>query len=198
MPTPITWPEQADPDALRRIIDGKRGAGRLLVTIDGPCASGKTTLAARLGTLCAAPVGHTDDFVVPHSRKTPERLAIPGGNCDAERLTAEVLVPWKAGGPALLRRYDCGRDCLLPPEELPGGDLMILEGCYCNLPAIRALADIRFFLSASLETRMERLRARETEASLARYLSRWIPLENAYFGAFRLPDPQCILIGPGV
>ena len=34
-----------------RQINGKRSEKRLLVTIDGPCASGKTTLAKRLADL---------------------------------------------------------------------------------------------------------------------------------------------------
>ena len=51
----------------------------LLITIDGPCASGKTTLAGKLSAALSCDVLHTDDFVVPHARKTAERLSVPGG-----------------------------------------------------------------------------------------------------------------------
>lgn len=167
---------------------------RLLVTLDGPCATGKTTLARRLAVVFQASLLHTDDFVIPHAQKTPERLAVPGGNCDAERLTREVLLPWKQGLPAVVRRYDCSADRLLPAETLPGGGVLILEGSYCNLPAIRALADVRLFLEASWDVREARLRTRESAASLQRFYDRWIPLENAYFEACRLPDRDCIRI----
>ena len=75
-----------DQKILTGITDKIRIYRHPLVTIDGPCASGKTTLAEQLAEMLPAAVIHTDDYVVPHALKTAERLAIPGGNCDAERL----------------------------------------------------------------------------------------------------------------
>ena len=167
---------------------------RLLVTLDGPCASGKTTFAAALAGELDAAVLHTDDFVVPHPQKTAERLAIPGGNCDWERLCREVIAPWKQGVQPQLQRYDCQHDCLLPPETLTADRILILEGSYCNLPAIRAYADVRLFMMTPEKKRLERLRQRESPESLQRFFERWIPLENAYFAAYGLPDAECILI----
>ncbi|MBR3018094.1 MAG: hypothetical protein IKH57_13640 [Clostridia bacterium] len=165
-----------------------------LITIDGPCASGKTTFAEKLSLLLHAPVIHTDDFVIPHQQKTPARLSIPGGNCDAERLVAEVLKPWKEGQPVRFRRYDCRKGRLLPGEELPDTQLLILEGSYCNLPVIRKYADVRLFLDTPENVRMERLRVRESEESLQRFFEMWIPLEKAYFTAYGLPDEGCVCI----
>ena len=170
------------------------GSSRVLVTIDGPCASGKTTLAAALAEALHADVLHTDDFVIPHSRKTAEHLAVPGGNCDADRLVSEAIRPWKEHQPVRFRRYDCIHDCLLPEETLPETGLLILEGAYCNLPQIRRYADLCFFVNTSLKIREERLQKRESPRSLERYYSLWIPLENAYFRAYNLPDPGCIIL----
>ena len=170
------------------------GGARTLVTIDGPCASGKTSLAGRLADILDAAVIHSDDFVVPHVQKTPERLAVPGGNCDWERLAGEVIMPWKAGRAGVYRRYDCHRDCLMDPEPLPVGKVLILEGSYCNLPAIRACADVRVFADTPESVRQVRLAARETPASLEMFRVRWIPLENAYFEAYGLPDEGMIRI----
>lgn len=179
-------------DILRKAAEKEK---RLLITLDGPCASGKTTLARTLAQELNAFVVHTDDFVVPHAQKTPERLAIPGGNCDAERLLREIIVPWKQGQTPTFQRYDCHHDALLPPETLtPDHHVLILEGSYCNLPCIRPYADLRLFMATSEETRLERLRRRESPASLQRFYDRWIPLENAYFAAYGLPDDGCILI----
>lgn len=169
-------------------------AGPMLITLDGPCASGKTTLAGELAAAFGAAVIHTDDFVIPHAQKTRERMAVPGGNCDVERLVKEVVAPFKAGDPVRYRRYDCRTDCLQPEEELPFAPCLILEGCYCNLPAIRAYADARLFLDAPWEIRERRLLERESAASMQRFLDRWIPLENAYFEAYHLPDAQCCVI----
>ena len=167
---------------------------RLMVTIDGPCASGKTTLAETLASVYGAAVVHTDDFVIPHAQKTAERLAVPGGNCDSDRLLEEVVVPWKHGDPVIYRRYDCRNDRLRPEESLPECRILILEGSYCNLPAIREHADLRLFVTASWDTRKERLVRRESALSLQMFYDRWIPLEDQYFQAFGLPDGECIVL----
>ena len=168
--------------------------GRKLVTIDGPCATGKTSLADELAAVFSAFVVHTDDYVIPHAQKTAERLAVPGGNCDRERLVREVVAPWKRGEKVMLRKYDFRHDRLLPAEEVPDVRVLILEGSYCNLPEIRQYADLRFFVTASRDTREERLKKRESPQSLQMFHERWIPLEDRYFSAYALPDRDCILI----
>ena len=115
---------------------------------------------------------HTDDFVIPHAMKTPERLAVPGGNCDAERLAVEVVIPFKLGSPVKYRIYAFRHDVLLPEQQLPDTQILILEGSYCNLPAIREYADVRLFLDAPWEIREARLLSRESAASMRRFLER--------------------------
>ena len=180
-------------DLSKIITENMKSGQRLFVTVDGPCASGKTTLAAELAERLQAAVVHTDDYVIPHAQKTAERLAVPGGNCDAERLVREVAVPWKKGLPVIYRRYDCHADRLMEAEELPDKPILILEGSYSNLPAIRQYADVRIFMNTTWEIREKRLAERESAASLKRFYELWIPLENAYFEAFGLPDAGCIL-----
>lgn len=172
----------------------KQTGRRLLITIDGPCASGKTTLARKLAETLQANVIHTDDFVIPHAQKTPERLAIPGGNCDGERIEREILAPWKSGQTVRYRRYDCRKDCLGPEEELPEQPVLILEGSYSNLPVIRKYADVHLFMNVPEEIRMARLKERESPESLKQFTARWIPLEKAYFEAYHLPDESNIVL----
>ena len=173
------------------IAEKQKSVQRLLITVDGPCCSGKTTLAAEMAEKLRAAVVHTDDFVIPHARKTPERLAVPGGNCDVDRLVREVVDPWKNGRRVLYQRYDCRGDRLLEPEALQDCDVLILEGSYSNLPPIRAYADVRIFMNTPWEIREKRLTERESSASLKRFYDLWIPLENAYFDAYGLPDDSC-------
>jgi len=167
---------------------------RILLTIDGPCGSGKSTLAGELAAALSVPVVHMDDFVIPHAQKTPERLAQPGGNADADRLLAEVLRPWLAGESGVIRPYLCHEDRFGPAQPLPDSRLLILEGTYCNLPAIAEHAALRLFLTIGPEHQQRRLLQRVGAERLAAFNQRWIPLENAYFGAFALPDAGCLVL----
>ena len=185
-------------ELIRRIREKTAGVSRGLITIDGPCATGKTTMAGRIGAAVGAWVLHTDDFVIPHREKTAERLAIPGGNSDTERIVREIIAPWKAGEAVRYRRYNFMEDRMREAEEIPAGyTALILEGSYCNMPGIREAADIRIFVEAGWSTREARLRERESPESLARFYSRWIPLEDDYFAAYGLPDEGCIRIDGG-
>lgn len=169
---------------------------RVLITMDGPCASGKTSMAERLAGVLGAALVHTDDFVVPHAFKTKERLSIPGGNCDHERLVSEVIRPWKLDGACFVKRYACRLDEYLTPEEIKGTRGMLLEGSYCNMPAIREYADIRAYVDTPEEVRMERLRRRESPEWLQGFFDKWIPLENTYFSFYGIPDEECLRV-PG-
>lgn len=167
---------------------------RVLVTIDGPCGSGKSTLAAALAEAFSAPVVHMDDYVIPHAQKTAERLAIPGGNADQERLLAEVIRPWLAGKPAVVRPYLCHEDRFGEGAPLPDSPLLILEGTYCNLPAIAEHAALRLFLTVSADEQQIRLRQRVGDERLVAFNARWIPLEQAYFSAYGLPTAGCTVL----
>ena len=167
----------------------------LLVGIDGCCGSGKTTLARTLAGLLSAPVVHMDDFYTPHARKTPERLSRPGGNADTERFLEEVLTPYIKTHHTVYRPYDCFRDCLSDPVELPDSHLVIIEGSYCLHPSLGQPYDLRFFLRIPPEAQQERILRRNGAEKLKVFLNRWIPLEEAYFSAFSLPDKDCITIG---
>ena len=57
----------------------------LVLAIDGRCAAGKTTLAARLAELCDCNVIHMDHFFLCSKQNTMERLQQAGGNMDYVR-----------------------------------------------------------------------------------------------------------------
>lgn len=165
-----------------------------LIALDGPCGSGKTTLANALALRLNAPVVHMDDFCIPHTQKTLERLAIPGGNADVTRLTQEVLAPFLAGAPIVYRRYLCHEDALSAPVTLPTTPLLLLEGSYSLLPEIRQHVSLAIFLQISPALQQQRLLHRVGSARLADFNERWIPLESRYFRAFQLPDEDCLLL----
>lgn len=167
---------------------------RLLVTLDGPCCGGKTTMAEMLSRVLDAAVIHMDDFYVPHAQKTAERLSMPGGNADVERLCSELLEPWLMHGEAAYRPYCCREDRLLDPISIPARKVTVIEGCYSNLPAIRSHADVRLFLRIDADEQRQRLLMREGAAGVPAFERRWLPLEQAYFTAYSLPDAGCTVM----
>jgi len=166
---------------------------RVILAIDGNCCAGKTTFAHLLGKRLGANVFHMDDYFLRPEQRTPERLAAPGGNVDAERFLAEVLLPVSRGEPASYTRYDCKRDRLLAPVAIEPAPVCVVEGAYSLHPLLASCYDLKIFCQVEPSLQLERIRRRNGEAQLGIFQSRWIPLENAYFDALKIKQ-SCDLI----
>lgn len=159
----------------------------VIVAIDGPCASGKTTLAAHLAECFACNVIHMDDFFLRPEQRTPERFAKPGGNVDYERFREEVLLPLQAGAPFAYRPFDCSTFSLAQPISVQPKQLTIVEGSYCNHPYFGDPYDLRVFLT--VDPQLQRQRILERPAFLHdKFFRDWIPMEQQYFRAFSVAE----------
>ena len=163
---------------------------RTTLAIDGPCGSGKTTLAALLARLYACPVFHADDFFLRPEQRTPARFAEPGGNLDRERLREEVLLPLRRGQTVSYRRFDCHNLTLLPPVIVAPALLSIVEGSYCLHDELASLYDVSVCLTISPELQRARILARNGREMAQRFFERWIPLEQVYFDTMK-PQERC-------
>lgn len=177
---------RADGAIVERVSRLLRTRQRVIAAIDGNSCAGKTTAAERLGALLCASVFHMDDyFLQPHMR-TPERLALPGGNVDAERFLNDVLLPVSEGRPARVEPYDCRLDRLLEPVTVAPRAVSIVEGAYSLHPLLAPYYDLKIFFRVDSALQLERIRARNGEEMLEMFRSRWVPLENAYFSALQI------------
>ena len=163
-----------------------------LLAIDGRCAAGKTTLAAQLAEEWDCNVIHMDDFYLPFVRRTSERLALPGGHVDLDRLREEVLLPLRTGRSFRYRPYDCHADRWLPPRFLDGTKSTVVEGSYSCHPELSGLYDARVFLDIAPEAQLERLKNRDADA-VNTFLSTWIPREEQYFSVCNIRE-RCGLV----
>ncbi len=168
---------------LCRIDALARTQPRVIVAIDGPCASGKTTLAALLARLYDADTLHMDDYFLQPHQRTAERLARPGGNIDFERFLADALAPLSEGRPYLAQRYDCQTQTLLAGETRTPRAVTIVEGSYSLHPALADRYTLRVLLQIDADTQRARILRRNGAQMLERFASLWIPLENTYFAA---------------
>lgn len=160
--------------------------GRVIVALDGRCASGKTTLAAGLGERYGWSVVHMDHFFPRPEQRTLERYARPGGNVDHERFLEEVLLPLRRGERPVYRPFDCRTQTLLEPIPFEPGPVVLVEGSYSCHPALWEYYDLRAFLTINPERQMERVAAREGEERARAFRERWIPLEEKYFSAYEV------------
>jgi hypothetical protein len=135
-----------------------------------------------------------DDFYLPPALRTEERLSEPGGNIHYERFLQEVA-PGLLGGEAFdYRPLDCSDFSLGEPVLVPKTALTIVEGSYSQHPKLRHLYDLSAFIRCEPEVQIERIRARDGEEWLQRFIKEWIPLENAYFSAFSVDEASDFLI----
>lgn len=168
--------------------------GPVLVAIDGRCAAGKTTFGEKASQLFDdCNVFHMDDFFLPPEKRTPERLAAPGGNVDYERASQELFEPLSRGEAVALRSFDCSQGIMTPPEGIPFRRLNLIEGSYALHPALAGYAQLHIFFTCGAETQLSRLEQRETPESLEQFRQRWIPMEEAYFQGLSI-ESQCDVI----
>lgn len=172
-------------DALNRVIaaieDGKKSRDRVVVAIDGKSGTGKSHLARLVSQCIDCSIIHVDDFFLPSSKRTRERLEMPGGNVDSERLLEEVMIPLSHRKPFCYRPYDCGKDSIEEREIAVDKDVVIVEGVYSLLPAFRKFYDMGFILDAPYRRRLDRIWVRSGEEQMVKFVNVWIPLEDRYF-----------------
>ena len=159
----------------------------VIVAIDGPCTSGKTTLAGKLSEIYDCNVFHMDDFFLRLEQRTPERFAEAGGNVDYERFQEEVLIPLNSGKPFSYRPFDCKTFTLSKPVSVIPQKLTIIEGSYCNHPTFGNPYDLKIFLTITPELQHQRVLQRP-QFLHQRFFEEWIPMENQYFEIFQLTD----------
>jgi len=163
-----------------------------IVAIDGNSGSGKSTLGAFLQAVYGGVLFHMDDFFLPFARKTPARLAQPGGNVDYERFAAEVLCH-RPGSAFTYRPFQCHTGALGDAVAVPRQGLWVVEGSYSLHPALLDAYDLKVMLRVSPAEQSRRILQREGPQMHARFLQEWIPLEDAYFRS-RDMDALCDVV----
>lgn len=159
---------------------------KLLVAIDGRCASGKTTISKELENLIPCNVIHIDYFFLRPEQRTQERLNTAGENIDHERFLKEVLKPLKDGEEVIFRPFNCKTMSFDKPIKLDNKKINIIEGSYSCHKNLFEYYDIHIFLEVSPEEQMKRIVLRDGIEKSKIYESKWIPLEEVYFDTYKL------------
>ena len=145
--------------------------GPVLVAIDGPSASGKTSFARWAAKLFPCSVFHMDDYLLPEEQQTEEHLAQPGGIIDCQRLEHELLLPLSRG----------------ENTQVPFRRLNLIEGTYALLPQLEPYSQVHILFTCTPEVQLFRLAQRETQEQLEQFCDKWIPLEEAHLSGLDQP-----------
>lgn len=152
-------------------------AGRTrIVSIDGRAGSGKSTLARVLAERLAAPIVDLE-------------LIYPGWDgleAGVGLLVSDVLVPFAAGRPALVPRYDWIAGRFAEPWLLEPPDLAIVDGVGAGAEAAARFSSLLVWLELDAGTREERAIARDGDIFRPHW-QRWAAQEDALLAREQTP-----------
>jgi len=158
--------------------------GTCLLAVDGGSGTGKSSLAALIQKTYGKEncnVFHTDDFFLQKHQRTPERFAEAGGNIDYERLESEVLEGIASGKTFSYRPFECWHMELGGSVTVSPKPLTVVEGVYSLHPRYKERYDLSVILKEDYQERLKRIRQRDGEEMLKRFVNEWIPMEDRYF-----------------
>ncbi len=167
---------------------------KVVVAIDGRCASGKSTMAGMLSDVAGVSVVHMDDFYLPKELRTKERLEQPGGNVHYERFQEEVLAPLKLGETFSYRRFDCSRMELGETQKVPKASIYVVEGAYSCHPCFGEYADVKVFSDIESKEQLRRISQRDGQECLSMFRERWIPMEENYFATYLIKEAADVIV----
>lgn len=158
-----------------------------VISIDGPCASGKTTIGKLLSSFLECPCIHMDDYFLQAYQRTAQRLEEPGGNIDYERFHQEINEAWNQKQPIHMRSYDCSSQTLRREVIVEKSPILIIEGSYAHHPYLDDMQAFKIFMDIKPSIQKERLQKRSPDKFLD-FIEKWIPMEEKYFHAFSIKE----------
>ena len=171
---------------IQELIQEKK---QVILSIDGRCGSGKSSLAEAIGNTYDCNIMHMDDFYLPMIKRQENWWEIPGGNMDFERIQKEITEPLLMQEKILYRPYNCREDFFQQTSVMLLKQLNILEGSYSQHPHIHIPYSLKIFLTCSAAEQARRLQEREGD-HYESFVRRWIPMEELYYRTFGIDQAK--------
>ena len=175
----------ADPvAAVVAAVEGRQGTR--WVGVDGKGATGKTTLAAQIAAaLPGSVVVHIDDFARPDVR-----------GWERDRFVQQLLQPLLVGRPGRYQRLDFDRNVGAEWHTVPVGVPVIVEGVSATDDRLGVPWDFTIWVEVPYQVRLARALERDGPERMDRWLSDWMPSEDAYEEAQRPQDRVDLVYRP--
>lgn len=183
----------ANLDKIKNIIDGKHLTAPAVISIDGPCGGGKTTIAKEIEKEFDFNILHMDDFYLPFQKRDKNWMNIIAGHMDFERLIENVLKPYKERRKTNYISYDCHSDKYLQEIPVDLDKVLVIEGSYTSHPILDDYVDVKIFVDIDRDEQVKRLTNRNPRV-VDKFLSMWVPFENNYFEALKIKGKSDLVL----
>lgn len=160
-----------------------------IISLEGKCGAGKTTLSTKLQEKLDLTIINIDDFFLPPVLKTRDRLNEVGGNIDYMRIY-NLLLQIRSKTISSYKKYNCHNNTF-SDKKIKIQNIVLLEGVYSYHPYFRSLIDKLLYLDIDEKTQDNRIQNR---SNYQRFINEWIPLENKYFKSQKLKPLANIII----
>jgi uridine kinase len=138
--------------------------GRVVVAISGYAGAGKSVLARRLVDVVDGAVRvRGDDFLDP---ARVHRRSSDWDGVERQRLRTDVLEPFRAGRPAVVRPLDWSTGRLGAATPLPHASVLVVDSIGILHPELLPWVDLTVWVDAELQVAQERGMARDRAAGL--------------------------------
>lgn len=166
-----------------------------VIVIDGMSSSGKTTLGNWLHrNFSESNLFHMDDYFLQPYQRTDKRLAETGGNIDYERFKKEIIDHIHDPKGLTCQKYNCCTQKLEEKIYVPWKPIVIIEGSYSCHPYFQNPYHLRIFCEISSEEQKNRILKRNGTKMFKRFVTEWIPKENAYFKKWNIKENADIIL----
>ena len=178
---------------IRDLIAKNNLAGQIVISIDGPCGGGKTTLANEIEKEFEYNILHMDDFYLPFQKRDKNWMNIIAGHMDFDRLIEKVLKPYKEKRKTNYISYDCHSDKYLQEIPIDLDKILVIEGSYTSHPKLDEYVDLKIFVDIDKDRQVERLTKRNPSV-VDKFLSMWVPFENNYFNTLKIKENSDLVL----
>ncbi len=147
----------------------------MIITIDGPSGSLKTTMANKLKNM-GVRVLRADDFFYPFGEKK-HRLS---GNFNAPFFIKNIMPKILTGESFDYFAFDCKTQKYYK-KHAPASDVTVIEGSYSSTKLLNRYRDLSIFIKANQNACIKRIKRRVGAERFKMFEARWIPDERRYF-----------------
>ena len=183
----------ANIEKIKNVINEKGLTRQAVISIDGPCGGGKTTLANEIEKNFAYNILHMDDFYLPFQKRDKNWMNIIAGHMDFDRLIETVLIPYKNKQKTNYISYDCHSDKYLQEIPIDLDKILVIEGSYTSHPRLDEFVNLKIFVDIDEGKQKERLTKRNPDV-VDKFLSMWVPFENNYFNTLNIKENSDLVL----